>query len=105
MQEYGLETLRRYMREVKIHIYYRVAQVDVENLLLTKFRQFWQLLGRYCGYLLLRQDCGTSQIQVNRRFSMTTLSTLYGICKTPNMWLTKPLFQFNVSATHITQRQ
>ena len=29
-----------------------VAQVDVENLQLTKFRQFWQLVGRYCSYLL-----------------------------------------------------
>ena len=41
---------------------YRVAQVDVENLQLTKFRQFWQLLGRYCSYLLPRQDGGTSHI-------------------------------------------
>ena len=41
---------------------YRVAQVDVENLQLTKFRQFWQLLGRYCSYLLPRQDDGISEM-------------------------------------------
>ena len=55
---------------------YRVAQVDVENLQLTKFRQFWQLLGRYCSYLMPRKDGGTSQIQLNRRFSTPNWATL-----------------------------
>ena len=40
-------------------IKYMVAQVDVENLQLTWFRQFWQLTGRYCSYLLPRQHGGT----------------------------------------------
>ena len=48
---------------------YRVTHLRGKNLLLTWFRHFWQLVGRYCSYLLLRQDDGTSQIQVNRRFS------------------------------------
>ena len=41
---------------------YMVAQVDVENLPLTKFRQFWQLMGHYCSYLLPMQNDGASQI-------------------------------------------
>ena len=56
---------------------YRVAQVDVENLELTLFRHFWQLLGRYSSYLLPRQDGRTSQIQLNWRFSTSTWATLY----------------------------
>ena len=55
---------------------YRVAQVDMENLQLTKFRPFWQLLGRYCSYLLPRQDDGTFQIQVNGRLLPTRMVTL-----------------------------
>ena len=47
---------------------YKVAQVDVVNLQLTQFRQFWQLLGRYSSYLLPYQDDGTthnpSQLEV-----------------------------------------
>ena len=73
--------LNKKYREVQLNltleIQYRVPQVDVENLQLTMFRQFWQLLGCYCSYLLPRQDCGTSLIQVNRRLSTTTWATLY----------------------------
>ena len=54
---------------------YRVAQVDVENLQLTKFQQFWQLLGCFCIYLQPRQGGGTSQIKLNRRFFTTTWAT------------------------------
>ena len=35
---------------------YRVTIRDGQNLPLTKFWQFWQLVGRYCSYLLFRQD-------------------------------------------------
>ena len=56
---------------------YRVTHVVGENLQLTQFRQFWQLLGRYCSYLLPRQDDGTSKTQVNWRFLPTTWVTLY----------------------------
>ena len=39
---------------------YRVTHLVDENLPLTQFRQFWQLVGRYCSYLLPRQNNGTS---------------------------------------------
>ena len=41
---------------------YRVIHLVGENLPLTQFRQFWQLVGHYCSYLLPWQDDGTSQI-------------------------------------------
>ena len=41
---------------------------NLGNLLLTKFRQFWQLVGRFCVNLLPRQDGRTSHIKVNGRF-------------------------------------
>ena len=41
---------------------YRVTGQDGKNLLLTEFRQFWQLVGRYRSYLLPRQDGGKFQI-------------------------------------------
>ena len=44
-----------------------VTHLDSENLPLTYFRQCWQLLGRYCSYLLPRQDGGKFQIQINGR--------------------------------------
>ena len=56
---------------------YRVTHLVGENLLLTQFRQFWQLLGRYGSYLLPRHDSGTSQFQINRRFSPPRYVTLY----------------------------
>ena len=34
-------------------------------------------MGRYCSYLLLKQDGGTSQIQVNKTLCQTTRVTLY----------------------------
>ena len=46
----------------------RVTILHGNNLPLTWFRQFRQFLGRYCSYLLPRQDGGTFQIQVNGRF-------------------------------------
>ena len=40
---------------------YRVTHLIAgNNLLLTLFRQFWQLVGRFCSYLLPRQDNGLS---------------------------------------------
>ena len=47
---------------------YRVTSQDGKNLPLTEFRQFWQLVVRYCSYLLPRQYGGIFQILVNRRF-------------------------------------
>ena len=47
---------------------YRVRDLLGKNLLLTWFQMFRRLVGRYCSCLLPRQDGGTSQIQVNRRF-------------------------------------
>ena len=44
---------------------YRVTHLLGKNLPLTWFRQFRQLMGRYCSCLLPRQDGGISQIQVN----------------------------------------
>ena len=41
---------------------YRVTILRGYNLPLTWFQHFWQLVGRYCSYLLPRQDGGTSQI-------------------------------------------
>ena len=40
---------------------YRVTHLLGKNLPLTWFRQFRQLVGCYCSYLLPRQDGGTSQ--------------------------------------------
>ena len=56
---------------------YRVTHVVDENLPLTQFRQFRQLVGRSCSYLLPRQDGGTYVIQVNRRLLVTRWVTLY----------------------------
>ena len=42
--------------------WYRATILRGNNLQLTWFRHFWQLVGRYCSYLLPRQDGGTSQI-------------------------------------------
>ena len=47
---------------------YKVTIVDGKNLPLTKFQRFWQVMGRYCSYLLPRQVDGTFHIQVNGRF-------------------------------------
>ena len=55
---------------------YRVTIPDGNNLLLTWFRQSWQLVGSYCSYLLPRQDDGTFQIQVNRRLLPSGIVTL-----------------------------
>ena len=52
----------------KDNLIYRVIHQVRTNLLLTRFRQSWQLVGRYCSYLLPRQVDGTFQTQVNRRF-------------------------------------
>ena len=41
---------------------YRVTDQVGKNLPLTEFRQFRQLVGRYCSYLLPRQHDGTFQI-------------------------------------------
>ena len=41
---------------------YMVTHLNGKNLLLTEFRQFWQLAARNCSYLLLRHDDGTFQI-------------------------------------------
>ena len=41
--------------------------LDSYNLLLTYFRQSWQLVGRYFSCLLPRQVDGTFQILVNGR--------------------------------------
>ena len=38
---------------------YLVTHLVGYDLLLTQFRQFWQLMGRYFSYLLPRQDNGT----------------------------------------------
>ena len=54
---------------------YRVAILCGNNLPLTCFWHFWQLMGRYCSYLLTRQDVKTSQIKVNRRFFPTRMVT------------------------------
>ena len=40
---------------------YRVSHQDGKNLQLTQFQQCWQLVSRYCSYLLPRQDGRTSQ--------------------------------------------
>ena len=53
------------------HVYCRVTRLVDENLPLTQFRQFRQLVGRYCSYLLPRQVDGTFQTYVNRRFVLT----------------------------------
>ena len=44
-----------------------------------KVRACQLLLGHHCSYLLPRQDGGKSQIQVNWRFSLTRIITLYNI--------------------------
>ena len=46
----------------RLYANYWVTHLIGENLLLTRFRQFRQLVGRYCSYLLPRQYGGTSQI-------------------------------------------
>ena len=50
---------------------YRVTGQDGKNLPLTEFQQFWQLVGRYCSYLLPKQDGGTPKIYVNKRFLLS----------------------------------
>ena len=57
--------------------HYRVTRLLGNNLPLTWFRQFRQLPGRYCSYLLPKQDGGTFQIQVNRRLLARRRVTLY----------------------------
>ena len=64
--KYGLQNVK-----------YRVTRLLCNNLPLTWFRQFRQLLGCYCSYLLPRQDGGTFQIQVNGRLLPRRLVTLY----------------------------
>ena len=49
---------------------YRVTHLDGENLPLTLFRQFWQLLGPYNGYLLPSQDGGAMQISQREVFTL-----------------------------------
>ena len=51
------------------------------NLPVTCFQHFWQLVGRYCSYLLPRQYGGTSQVEVNRRLLPRKMVTLYGGCE------------------------
>ena len=58
---------------------YRVTHQNGYNLPLTLFQLLRQLLGRYCSYLLPRQDGGTSQIQVNGRFLPSRYVTLYSL--------------------------
>ena len=53
---------------------YRVTHLVGENLSLTQFQQFWQLVGRYCSYLIHRLDDGTPKTQVNWRFSVRKLA-------------------------------
>ena len=48
---------------------YRVTHLVDEILLSTQFQKFRQLVGRYCSYLLTRQDSLTSQISVNGGFN------------------------------------
>ena len=55
---------------------YRVTHLLGKNLPLTWFRQFRQLVGRYCSYLLPRQDGVKSQIKVNGRFLPSRWVTL-----------------------------
>ena len=43
--------------------------------LLLRFGEFLQLIGFYCSHLMPRQDGGTSQIHVNKRFYRLHLST------------------------------
>ena len=50
---------------------YRVTHLVDENLPLTQFRQFRQLVGSYCSYLLPKQVDRAFKIQVNWRFSST----------------------------------
>ena len=59
---------------------YRVTHLIAENLPLTQFRQFWQLVGRDCSYLLPRQDDGSFQSQVSGRLSPSRIVTLYVTC-------------------------
>ena len=48
-----------------------------KNLLLTMFRQSWQLLGRHYSWWLPRQVVGKFQIQVNMRLLPFRIVTLY----------------------------
>ena len=59
-----------------IVIRYRVTHMLGKTLPLTWFRQFRQLVGRYCSCLLPRQDGGIFHIQVNRSFSLNRMVTL-----------------------------
>ena len=43
----------------------------------VRFGEFPRLVGRYCIYLLPKQDGGTSQIYVNKTLCQTTGLTLY----------------------------
>ena len=58
---------------------YRVTHLVGNNLLLTQLRHIWQLVGRYCSYLLPRHDGRTDKIQVNERLLPTKWATLYGV--------------------------
>ena len=77
-----LKGLTPYCTTVRI---YRVTRLLGNNLPLTWFWHFRQLLGRYCSYLLPRQDGGTFQIQVNGRFLPRRRVTLYRVTK--NDWV------------------
>ena len=57
--------LTREAQQCTMNNEYRVTSQDCKILPLSEFRQFWQLVGRYCSYVLPRKDSGTFQIQVN----------------------------------------
>ena len=56
---------------------FRVTNLVDENLPLTQFKQFWQLVSRCWSFLLPRWDGGTFKIQVNGRFLLFGWVTLY----------------------------
>ena len=59
--------LKKRVDKVALHNSYRVTILDGYNLLLTYFRQSWQLLGHYCSCLQPKWVDGTFQILVNGR--------------------------------------
>ena len=63
---------------------YRVTILRGDNLSLTWFQHFWQLVGRYCSYLLPRQDGGISQNYVSGRFLPFGMVPLYWVLGNPN---------------------
>ena len=83
---------------------YRVTHLVEENLPLTQFRQFRQLVGRYCSYLLPRQVDGTFKIQVNWRFSSMRCVTLYSylrvVCR--NGFTARPAGYKNMNTSNST---